>query len=57
MKEYVDPRTSPKVVEAQVDPFTRFKYYSIDGLSYANESDKAVPVVKANKKISLTPPT
>jgi len=22
MKEYVDPRTSPNVVEAQIDPFT-----------------------------------
>jgi hypothetical protein len=29
-KEYVDPRTSPNVVEFQIDPLTRFKYYSID---------------------------
>jgi hypothetical protein len=32
-KEYVDPRTSPNVVEIQIDPLTGFKYYSIDSLS------------------------
>jgi hypothetical protein len=29
-KEYVDPRTSPKVVEFPIDYLTGFKYYSIE---------------------------
>jgi hypothetical protein len=53
-KDYVDPRTSPNVVEFQIDPLTGFKYYSIDTLS---KSEKAAPFAKASKKTPLTPPT
>ena len=37
-KEYVDPRTSPNVVEFQIDSLTGFKYNFIDTLSKSKKN-------------------